>query len=302
MSGSSGTGRSYREQVPVQVDPTDTEILQKLQAILSAQLHDGGPRFSIHPGDLAWWVWHADPRLAHQMSYWLDEDVGFVVLNAHEGEVDVFTVPGALPGPLVEWGLRQIGPGGRFMAVSNRDTGTEAELAELGLEPVGEFGPLLVRELTDIDDPALPSGWELRPVLGEHEADARRRASHAAFESAMEPGEHLERYLRFMRSPVYDAERDLVVVDPEGRVASFIVWWPDSSGIAQIEPFGTDPAFQRRGTGRALMLFALLRMRDAGMTSARVITDAYRADAIGFYTALGFEHVADLRNWGRPGE
>jgi ribosomal protein S18 acetylase RimI-like enzyme len=99
---------------------------------------------------------------------------------------------------------------------------------------------------------------------------------------------------------VYEAERDLVAVTPEGRVASFMIWWPDPSGIAEIEPMGTDSAFQRMGVGRALMGYAFNRMRESGMTEVRVITEASRPEAVAFYTAVGFTRVADLRFWMGP--
>ena len=84
-----------------------------------------------------------------------------------------------------------------------------------------------------------------------------------------------------------------------GTVAAFMIWWPDASGIAQIEPMGTDPAFQRQGVGRALMRYAFSRMKDAGMTQVRVFTDDHRHDAVAFYPAVGFTRVADLRFWRR---
>jgi ribosomal protein S18 acetylase RimI-like enzyme len=115
----------------------------------------------------------------------------------------------------------------------------------------------------------------------------------------MDPKDHLERYLRFMRSPVYVAENDLVAVAPDGRIASFMVWWPDASGISQIEPFGTHPDFQGRGVGRALIHFGLARMRDAGMGVCRVITDDYRAAATAFYRSVGFDDVGALNWWAR---
>lgn len=111
--------------------------------------------------------------------------------------------------------------------------------------------------------------------------------------------EWAQRYLRFMRSPVYYRRRDLVAASPEGRIASFMVWWPDPSGIAQIEPFGTHPDFQRQGTGRALMYYALKQMRAAGMTLARVITDEPRSDATAFYSGVGFREVERVRWWNR---
>jgi len=43
-----------------------------MQAILSAILEHRGPRYAIHPGDLAWWAYHSDPRTDDAVSYWLD--------------------------------------------------------------------------------------------------------------------------------------------------------------------------------------------------------------------------------------
>jgi ribosomal protein S18 acetylase RimI-like enzyme len=114
----------------------------------------------------------------------------------------------------------------------------------------------------------------------------------------MDPSMHVDRYLGFMRSPIYDPERDLVAVAPDGTIVSFMVWWPDVSGIAQIEPFGTHPDFHRRGVGRALIHYGLTRMRAGGMRLARVCTDDDRL-ATAFYESVGFDDVGRLRWWAK---
>ena len=111
---------------------------------------------------------------------------------------------------------------------------------------------------------------------------------------------HLERYLRFMRLPVYESERDLVAVAPDGTISAFMIWWPDQSGIAQIEPFGTHTKFHRQGIGRSLMYFGLRRMQQAGITAIRVGTGEERLDATAFYEGVGFEVVGRLRWWQKP--
>ena len=283
---------------PTEVSPLDPDAFSLMQQILSRNLELGGPRYSIHPGDLAWWVHHPDPRRQADTSYWLDGESGFVELGGHDGEVVAFSIHGHSPMGLITWGLERLGSGAHVGLISNLDHELQSELEGAGMRPSDDVGPLFIRDLkAPIPEPDLAQGWSLRSLRGEVEADNRRAASHAAFESTMEPDAHLQRYLRFMRSPVYDAERDLVAVSPDGRIASFMVWWPDPSGIAQIEPMGTDPAFHRQGIGRALMAFALNRMRRAGIDQVRVITDLYREDAIAFYRATGFEDVARLRNW-----
>jgi ribosomal protein S18 acetylase RimI-like enzyme len=271
-----------------------------METVLRRGLEAGWPRYSIHPGDLAWWVHHSDPGQP-EVEYWLDGDTGLVVIGSHEQEVDAFTVPGRSPLDLFTWGLDHLEGKGSVGLISTLDHELEGELADAGLAPAGYAEPLFIRDLDGpLPETELPQGWSLRPVRGEEEADKRRAASHAAFESTMEPGPHLERYLRFMRSPAYDGNRDLIAVAPDGRVASFMVWWPDASGIAQIEPFGTHPDFHRQGVGRALMSFALQRMQEDGMRRVRVMTGSERDPAIAFYQAMGFDPAADLRVWKRP--
>lgn len=281
--------------------PASDEDLPAMQAILSKALEADDGRESPHPGDLAWWMWHADPRHAANQSYWIQDGRAVVFLDSGEpGEIGVFAIPGVDRIPLVEWGLSRLHGQGEVGFVADADQELVGYLEAEGFEPVWVERRYRWDLTTHaIPDPSIPRGWELRNIEGEHEAENRRKASHAAFRSKMDDSAHLERYLRFMRSPVYERERDLVAVAPDGRIASFIVWWSDTSGIAQIEPFGTHPEFQRLGIGRALTYHALHRMREAGMTSARVVTDEPREDATGFYEGVGFETVGKSRSWAR---
>jgi ribosomal protein S18 acetylase RimI-like enzyme len=273
--------------------------LSKMQAIASRSLGSGGARNSIHPGDLAWWVHHEDPRLADSTTYWLMGDSGFAVLVEGK-DINAFTVPGGDLVGLIEWSRQRLDGAAEVGSISEEDFAVESYLRDSGFESASYMlsfemdlteGALLV--------PDLGPGWELRHVRGEDEADNRREASHRAFASTMDRKLHLERYLRFMRSPVYDRERDLVAVAPDGRVAAFMVWWSDPSGIAQIEPFGTHPDFHRQGVGRALLKFGLARMQAAGMRTVRVCTEESREAAVAFYAGVGFRQGPRL-GWWRP--
>lgn len=176
----------------------------------------------IHPGDLAWWAYHSDPRTQGDVTYWLDDDRGFVVLGANNDEISAFCVPAVSPIPLLNWGREQLGPNARVGFVSALDRALETDLEANGYEAAAVSGPAFNRRLLRMTPPPVPtSGFDLRPMRGEKEADQRRRASHAAFKSTMDPVQHLERYLRFMRSPVYEAERDLVALTPAGTVAFY---------------------------------------------------------------------------------
>jgi ribosomal protein S18 acetylase RimI-like enzyme len=271
--------------------------LPALQKVLSTALVETDTEYIAHPGDIAWWIHHVDPRW--NLTLWRQGESAIVVLEETGREISVFATPGTSRFGLIEWAQRRLGGAGEVGWVADTDVELIAYLEKENYSPVhterNYEWDLLNRQ---IPVPALPEGWTLRTVRGEEEADNRRAASHAAFESTLEPGRHLNRYLGYMRSPVYDKERDLVAVAPDGRIAAFMIWWPDSSGIAQIEPFGTHPDFQRQGIGRALIHFGLLRMREAGMRITRVGTNEPRK-AIEFYEGVGFVDVGRIRWWKR---
>lgn len=272
--------------------------LPRMQAIVAKALA-ADPQYVIHPGDLAWWVYHEDPRIADQVSYWMWDEAGIIVLSAEE--INVFALPGAPITDLIEWAQEEMGGKGVVAGVSSDDDELIRYLPDAGYHPGAEMFQFEWNlEQTEVPAPVLPPGWALRPVSGEEEADARRTASHLAFASTMTDEEHLERYLRFMRSPVYVPERDLVAVAPDGTIASFMVWWPDDSGIAQIEPFGTHPDFQGRGIGRALIHHGLGQMRESGMRLVRVCTEVTRDPANRFYPGVGFDVVGRLVSWTPP--
>ena len=273
------------------------EDLPALQGVLSKALAEPDTRYIAHPGDLAWWIHHVDPRW--NLTVWRQGESAILVLEETRGEISVFTKQGVSRVGLIEWAQRRLGGTGEVGWVADTDVELIAYLKTENYSPVHTERDyewdLLNRQ---IPEPALPEGWSLRTVRGEEEADNRRAASHAAFESTFEPAAHLDRYLSFMRSSVYDKERDLVAVAPDGRIAAFMIWWPDSSGIAQIEPFGTHPDFRRQGIGRALIHFGLLRMREAGMRITRVGTDEPRK-ATEFYEGVGFADVGRTRWWNK---
>lgn len=56
----------------------------------------------------------------------------------------------------------------------------------------------------------------------------RRRP--AQFRSTMEPEVHRARYRRFMTSPAYEPENDLVVIAPDGEVAALAIIWAGTPG------------------------------------------------------------------------
>lgn len=58
--------------------------------------------------------------------------------------------------------------------------------------------------------PVLPEGIKVRHVAGEEEAAARAAVQYGAYESEAPFEKYVQRYLDFMRSPVYDHELDII--------------------------------------------------------------------------------------------
>jgi ribosomal protein S18 acetylase RimI-like enzyme len=153
----------------------------------------------------------------------------------------------------------------------------------------------------EIPASVLPAGFSIRPVAGEHEADAVQAVHEGAFRRNWQPGE----YLQVMRSPSFQIERELVVVAPDGRFAAFLIYWIDPiSRSGLFEPVGCHPDFQRRGLTRALMYEGMRYMVARGMTTALVLHAAPdKNPASGaLYRSVGFSPKYASRDYRRKRE
>jgi mycothiol synthase len=256
--------------------------------------------FTIHPGEWDWWCFHADPRFTTE--FLIDESGAgaIAVVPLDQRLVAAF---GCSVAATVELGKGTLTPGPWAVdSVSVQDTQRTEILRELGFEPHGEPAPLFMCATASTRTASpLPAGFTIRPVNGEAEHAPRAAAARRAFRSTMPPAAHAARYLGFMRSVAYARDHDLVAVARDGRVAAFTVFWPDTElSLAQFEPVGTDPDFQRMGLGRAVILDALRRLKDAGIAHARVTTNGDNHAAIALYESCGFDRVDTLVNWYRP--
>jgi mycothiol synthase len=146
-----------------------------------------------------------------------------------------------------------------------------------------------VRSLTDpIPESVVPEGFTIRHVEGLHEAEALGVVHGGAFGSNWQPGE----YRKVMQSPGFQMERELIVVAPDGRFASFLIYWLDPiSQSGSFELVGCHPEFQRKGLTRALMYEGMRRMQSAGMITAFVVHESSEENpaASALYASLGFK-------------
>jgi ribosomal protein S18 acetylase RimI-like enzyme len=153
-----------------------------------------------------------------------------------------------------------------------------------------------VRLVRDLDRPIPaaepPAGFVVRPLAGDAEVEAYVAAHRAAFGSTNMTAAWRRTTLR---DPRHLPELDLAAIAPDGTLAGFCVCWmtpPLGSlagrRLAQIEPLGVHPEYQRLGLGRALLLEALRRARANGAHSLEVNAESDNAASRQTYEAVGF--------------
>ena len=174
------------------------------------------------------------------------------------------------------------------------DTARSRLLGELGW--MREDAPPYVLNRASLDDlpsPVLPDGYSIRSAPGPEEAAALVGIHVAAFAKATWTP---ETYRRYMTAPGYAAEREYVVVAPDGSFAAFTVTWHDAvNRTGLLEPVGTHPDHRRRGLGKAVVVHAMHRMKAAGMTYATVANTGTNEASRELYRSCGFTpwHLID---------
>lgn len=271
--------------------------------------------YYVHTGDVCWWLYYPkEPfEFADRIFLWEEKGalLGWCLLTPEEQYLDVFVHPDErgrkraeglyawAEGRLTEMVKARGGSRIRQTWILEEDGWMNDLRRASGFTPSGHELVYTVRALDDpVPVPPRPEGYQVRPVDGVSECQKRAAASHAAFGSRLPFDRYWPRYLRFMESPVYARERDLVAVGPQGRVGSFCVIWLDPANkVGLFEPVGTHPDFQRKGLGRAVMCEGLRRMKAAGMTTAIVCAECDNPAAIGLYESLGFRIVNKLLSY-----
>jgi ribosomal protein S18 acetylase RimI-like enzyme len=256
----------------------------------------------LHVGDLDWRLYgpHGYP-LSEIVQIWEEdaEIAGFVLLSAAGFDYQVATDHRGqrVEREMVAWGQAETLRWRRDQGLDARceveafadDIHRVALLEELGYRRSGVASVLFARSLDDgIAEPRLPAGWEVRG-LQDRDIDSRATAQAAAFAPGSKTTPATWRHLATNASG-YDPELDSVAIAPDGTVAAAAVAWLDSANkTGEFEPVATRPAHQRKGCGRAVLRRGLRLMRERGMDTAIVYTNATNVAAIALYRSVGFE-------------
>jgi ribosomal protein S18 acetylase RimI-like enzyme len=148
--------------------------------------------------------------------------------------------------------------------------GVEEHLHLLGIDLAGQLAPV-------------PLGYPLRRVR------RRRRDEVLAVDQAAFPD-----FWQFDAGGLADAlqatpaVRFRAAMEPGGAIAGYAICG-QSAGRGFVQRLAVDPAYQRAGTGRRLLLDGLAWMRRRGVARAVVNTQVGNQAALALYVQIGFE-------------
>jgi ribosomal protein S18 acetylase RimI-like enzyme len=143
----------------------------------------------------------------------------------------------------------------------------------------------------------LPHGYSIR-VLHESEWIPYFEVVHTVFNMM----DTREAFASIQQSPSNVHDLHLNVVNEQNEIAAFCsVWLDRDNNVAEFEPVGTLPQFQKRGLAAALMAYACNRLREMGCAQANVESWSESVGANKLYSAGGFMEQDRLYSWRNDG-
>jgi len=106
---------------------------------------------------------------------------------------------------------------------------------------------------------------------------------------------------RVFRAELVASHAHLTVCVVDGAMAGYLCWWL-IAGEMEIQNVATDPDWQRRGIGRALVAQALAAGHDAGASRALLEVRVGNVGAIALYRSFGFTDSGIRKRYYADGE
>ena len=286
----------------------------RAQAALMQWVNKAGHSFYLHKGDIGHGLFNGcygyDP--ADVFHYWLDAEgkvAAFAILFPGRQTFFLQAAPPLLCGDTHA----------EMFEYCERETLRIAEKVNLRFDTmvveVGESDPAYIHfikargyaldkhlmtmtrhDLVDIPQAKLPPGFHFHDATA---ADAERLADvhNHSFTNKWDA----DSYGAVFRSP--HMEREIVVVAPDGRCAAFTNTWIDTVNRSLLfEPVGAHSDFRRRGIAKALMAYALRRMRaEAAITCAYVCHEPPDKNlaSTALYASVGFKKLHEFYEYSR---
>lgn len=179
------------------------------------------------------------------------------------------------------------------------NTAREALLKERGFEMGPVYGILRIRPVdAPIPDFAPPEGFEIRSVIKEIDFERIAEAIRVIFgHGEWFTAEVLE---RIASCSFYNEDLDLVMVAPDGDIASFCTFRVDPpSRITELEPLGTHPDYRGLGLAKALLCEGFRRLRRYNPTLLYIGGAADTPAANRLYESVGFSKENVYHYWSK---
>ncbi len=272
--------------------------------------------YYVHIGDISWWLFYSAADLsqwAERIRLWERDGklCGWSLVDPAWLSFDLFLLPEMCGTKkacnildltiqqAMEIAKQNRGEQVRTFWVSEHDHDLTKNLLERGFTCADSYMWYLERPLNEAIPPSkLPQDFVLRSIQGEADALKRAAASHSTFQYRNGFDKYWPRYQRFMRSPVYYPNFDLVVEAPDGQFASFCNIWPDPvNHVGLFEPVGVRTEFQGQGLGKAVVVSGLEKLKAYGMDKAMVCVEHDNHTAERLYQSTGFEKKFKLHTF-----
>jgi ribosomal protein S18 acetylase RimI-like enzyme len=172
----------------------------------------------------------------------------------------------------------------------------EELLASRGYEK--DHGYYIFREKklanTEKEHVSLPTGFTIQHIRTAEDLKNFHRGTEIVFNFPDNP----EVYQILRQAPSFVPELDLILLSPQGEIASFgSVWFDLNLSLAEFEPVGTIPEFRKMGLGKALIIEACNRLRALGCEKVTVMSWSESPGANRLYESAGFLPKVKKNYW-----
>ena len=162
-------------------------------------------------------------------------------------------------------------------------------------------GLRMVRRLdVPLDRPLIPQGFKIRHLSGPDEIEAYVTLVNSTIPNATS----VETHQRWIETPEYIPELDLIAVADDGTFAAFCQSYYDPLELAQstrregwTDPIGTAPAYRKKGLARAIILEALCRLKGRGIEDAVLGVAGSNKVAQKLYESIGYRAIYKMHDY-----
>ena len=162
-------------------------------------------------------------------------------------------------------------------------------------------GLRMVRPLdVPLDKPLIPQGFKIRHLSGRDEIEAYV----ALVNSAIPGATSVETHQRWIETPEYIPELDLIAVADDGTFAAFcqsyydpLDWDRPKRREGWTDPIGTAPAYRKKGLARAIVLEALWRLKSRGIEDAVLGVSGSNKAAQKLYESIGYRAIYEMYDY-----